>query len=103
MTSKTSGSSQVLRALIADVLHHIIVRPRLMVLVDLLNQQSVPVQHRLHLLESVREVVPHLGVAFLHIEVSVYVPYVGFNGRAISAAPAPAIVSRCSGEGLSFG
>jgi hypothetical protein len=48
------------------VLHHVVREPRLVVLVHLLDQRSVPVQHALHLPKVLFEGPPHLGVsAFL--------------------------------------
>lgn len=46
-----------------NVFHQVIVNFGLMIVVHLLNQNSVPIQNRLHLLEAVSEIGPHLGAA----------------------------------------
>lgn len=56
------------------VLHHIVGNPGLVVLVHLLNQKTVAIQHRLHLPQALVERRPHLGVALfgiLHFSVGV--------------------------------
>lgn len=56
------------------VLRHIVRNPRLVVLVHLLNQKAVTIQHRLHLPKALVERRPRLGVAFsglLHLAVGV--------------------------------
>lgn len=50
-----------------DVLDHIVGDPGLMVLVHLLNQEAVAVQHRLHLTEAAVESGPHLWVSFFGV------------------------------------
>lgn len=45
------------------VFYHVVRDSRLMVLVHLLDQGSVPVQHYLHLPEPLVQGIPHLGVA----------------------------------------
>ena len=46
-----------------NVFNQIVVNFGLMIVVHLLNQNSVPIQNRLHLLEAVSESGPHLGAA----------------------------------------
>lgn len=45
------------------VLDHVVRDSRLVVLVHLLDQRSVPIQHRLHLPETLVKGIPHLAVA----------------------------------------
>ncbi|GMN41300.1 hypothetical protein TIFTF001_010523 [Ficus carica] len=49
----------------SDVLAHVVRDPRLVVLVHLLYQRPVPIQHRLHLPEALVEPLPHLRISFL--------------------------------------
>jgi len=49
------------------VFYHVVVHPRLLVLVHLLNQLPVSVQHRLHLPEPLVQGRPHLWVAVLRL------------------------------------
>lgn len=44
----------------SHVLDHIIWDPRLVILVDLLDQSSVPIKHRLYLVEAPVEALPYL-------------------------------------------
>lgn len=45
------------------VLHHVVAEPRVLILVHLLDQAAVAVQHRLHLVEDVVDRRTHHGVA----------------------------------------
>lgn len=47
------------------VLRHVVRDPRLVVIVYLLYQRPVPIQHRLHLPEALVEPFPQLRIAFL--------------------------------------
>lgn len=48
----------------SHVLHHVIGEPRLVVLVDLLDQSSVAIEHRLNLVEAGVEGLPRLAFFF---------------------------------------